>query len=179
MNKKEFNELIKYEKKLYLGKFSKKKIFLLRFCKEEVYERWLFIYYLRKCEYYLNKTGILSKLMLIRFRRKKNLQGRKIRVEIYENCFGKGLLIHHGNIVVNSLVRAGENIVFHGSNCIGNNGKNEFVPVLEDNIEFGFGSVIIGNIKICSNIIIGANTFVNKDINESNSTYVGFKAKKL
>ena len=49
-----------------------------------------------------------------------------IGVEIPENVFGEGLIIHHnGSIGVNGSSRVGKNCQLHGDNCIGNVGKSD------------------------------------------------------
>ena len=101
-------------------------------------------------------------------------------IEIGPNCFGKGLSIWHGgSIIVNPSVRAGENCVLRGANCIGNDGKMDKNPVLGDNVELGYGAVIIGNVTIADNTKIGANAVVNHSIEESGCTYVGVPARKV
>ena len=82
-------------------------------------------------------------------------------------------------IVVNSSVRAGENCILHGGNCIGNKGSVNVNPVLGDNVDIGFGAVIIGNIEIADNITVGANAVVNKSFMESGITIAGVPARRV
>lgn len=44
---------------------------------------------------------------------------------------------------------------------------------------FGYGSVIIGNVKIADNIRIGANSVVTKTFMEEGITIAGVPAKKI
>ena len=81
--------------------------------------------------------------------------------------------------MVNPGVRAGENCVLHGGNCIGNNGKTDISPVLGSNVELGFGAVIIGKVTVASNTVIGANAVVNRSIEAEGGTYVGVPAKRV
>lgn len=141
-----------------------------------------YLKYLRKFEYYFNnsKGSRFNTYMGYWFERRKNRLGEKLGIEIGPNCFGKGLQIwHYGSIVVNPEVRAGENCTLHGGNCIGNNGMDKAAPVLGDNVDIGFGAVIIGDITIASGTKIGANAVVNKSITEEGGTYVGVPAKKV
>ena len=80
--------------------------------------------------------------------------------------------------MINPNVRAGENCVLRGANCVGNNGTTDGNPVLGDNVELGYGAVIIGDITIAGNTIIGANAVVNRSIEES-GTYVGVPARQV
>lgn len=137
---------------------------------------------LRKFEYYHNnsKGSRFNTYMGYYFERRKNRLGEKLGIEIGPNCFGKGLQIwHYGSIVVNPNVRAGENCVLRGANCIGNNGTVDKNPVLGDNVELGYGAVIIGNVTVADNTKIGANAVVNKSITEEGGTYVGVPARKI
>ena len=141
-----------------------------------------YLRYLRKFEYYFNnsKGSRINTYMAYYFERKKNRLGEKLGIEIGPNCFGKGLSIwHYGNIVVNPEVRAGESCTLHGGNCIGNNGTDKAAPVLGDNVDVGFGAVIIGDIRIADGTVIGANAVVNKTITEQGKTYAGVPAHEI
>ncbi len=141
-----------------------------------------YLIYLRKQEYYYNNSrgSRWNTYLSFYYGRKKNRLGEKLGIEIGPNCFGKGLAIWHGgSIVVNPYVRAGENCVLRGANCIGNNGTLDKNPVLGDNVELGYGAVIIGDVNIASNTIIGANAVVTRSIEDEGGTYVGVPAKRL
>ena len=139
-----------------------------------------FLKYLRMQEYYLNTANgnKWKGFMALVYEGKKNKLGLKLGVEIGPNVFGKGLNMYHaGNIVINPAVRVGENCSLHGGNCIGNNGLTFDTPVIGDNVDIGFGAVIIGGITIASGVKIGANAVVNKSITEENCVVAGVPAK--
>ncbi len=139
-----------------------------------------YLVFLRKQEYYINTANgnKLKGLLAVYYERRKNRLGLRLGIEIGPNCFGKGLCLYHaGNIVVNTAVRAGENCKLHGSNCIGNNGKSQAAPILGDNVDIGFGAVIIGDIQIADDTMIGANAVVNRSVSEKGCTVVGVPAK--
>ena len=141
-----------------------------------------YLKYLRIFEYHLNnaKGSRFHTYMSYYYERKKNRLGSRLGIEIGPNCFGKALSIWHGgSIVVNPSVKVGENCVLRGANCIGNNGTIDKNPVLGDNVELGFGAVIIGDVTIASNTTIGANAVVNRSIVEEKFTYVGVPARKI
>lgn len=52
-------------------------------------------------------------------------------------------------------------------------------PTIGNNVEIGFGAVIIGKIKIADGIKIGANSVVTKSFLEPNITIAGVPAKKI
>lgn len=139
-----------------------------------------YVLYLRKQEYFVNTAGKskIKGLLGLYYERKKNDLGMRLGIEIGPNCFGKGLQIYHsGSIIVNPNVRAGDNIKLHGDNCIGNNGKTEGVPRIGNNVDIGYGAVLIGDIAIADNVKIGANAVVNQSILEEGCTVVGVPAK--
>jgi len=92
---------------------------------------------------------------------------------------GKGFVIMHGvGVVINSGVRAGENIVIESGVVIGaaRNGMPVEAPQLGSNIFIGSGAKILGGIKIGNNVKIGANAVVVKDVPD-NVTVVGVPAR--
>lgn len=101
---------------------------------------------------------------------KANHYASKYNLELYGK-YGKNLRIWHGNIIINGQAKIGDNVNFHGNNCIGET-KNG-TPVIGNNVEIGYGATIIGNIKIADNITIGANSLVNKSFAEEGVIIAG------
>ena len=52
-------------------------------------------------------------------------------------------------------------------------------PIIGNNVEVGFGAVIIGKVKIADGIKIGANSVVTKSFLEPNIKIAGVPAKKI
>lgn len=141
-----------------------------------------YLKYLRLQEFYINTAGKnkLKGLIALHFERKKNRLGIRLGIEIGPNSFGKGLCIWHaGNIVINPNARIGENCVLHGANCVGNNGKTEGTPRIGNNVDIGYGAVVIGDIEIADNVTIGANAVVNRSVLEPGCTIAGIPAKRI
>ena len=161
----ELKELLKNEKNIYLGQITFFRECKLMVTEEPIYQICKFVKYLRICEFYKEK-GKFYQIFLAYYRRKKNKFGNKMNIEIHEGCFGPGLLIYHGNIVVNANAKIGCNCKLHGCNCIGNKGTSIECPTVGDNAELGFGSGIFGAIKIANGTTIGANAVIIKDVNE-------------
>jgi serine O-acetyltransferase len=89
--------------------------------------------------------------------------------------FGPGLVIVHSfGIVVNSSVRAGRNVVLEHGVTIG--AEKFHSPVLGDNVFIGAGAKIIGGVRIGSDVKIGANAVVTKDLPDG-ATAVGIPAR--
>ena len=140
-----------------------------------------YLYFLRKQEYYINtaNSNKIKGLLGLYYEGRKNALGIKLGIEIAPNCFGKGLQIWHGNIVVNAGVKAGEHCVLHGGNCIGNNGMIDVSPQIGDNVNIGYGAVLIGDIYIANNCIIGANAMVNQSFEEPGAVIARVPARKI
>lgn len=158
-SKKELRKVLKFEKSFYLPKESAIELIVTSDNKYKLYQ---FMKALRITEYhYNNRTNIFHKLLYAIYRRKKNILGRALGVEISENSFDIGLMIHHsGNIVINGYSRIGKNCILHGNNCIGNNGKEYDAPILGANVRLGVGAKVIGNVSIADNVTIAAGAVV-------------------
>ena len=133
-----------------------------------------YLRYLRREEYYAN-TGRYYRALW--FEGRKNRLGIRLNLEIRRNCFGKGLNIYHQGCIVNPAVRAGENCVLHGANCIGNDGNTQAVPILGNRVNVGYGAVIIGGITIADDVTIGANAVVIQSVCEPGCTVAGIPAR--
>lgn len=165
--------------------FSENRIQHEKYMKKTNDPRYLvsvYIRYLRKEEYYLNckPSNVFSKLFNLVYEKRRNRLGAKIGFNMEPNCFDEGLTIFHsGSIVVNSESKIGKNCKLHGNNCIGNNGLTNLCPKIGNNVDVGFGAVIIGDIEIADDIKIGANAVVNKSFLEPGITIAGVPAKRV
>jgi serine O-acetyltransferase len=89
--------------------------------------------------------------------------------------FGPGLvLIHSTGIVINGLVRGGEN--FHLEHLVTIGAERRQAPVLGSDVFVGAGAKIIGPIRIGDGARVGANAVVVDDV-PSHATVVGIPAK--
>ena len=135
---------------------------------------------LRKQEYYINTAGSnkLKKLLALYYERKKHSIGNKLGFYVGPNSCESGLTIYHnGTVIINPQAHIGKNCKLHGNNCIGNKGISPDVPTVGDNVDIGFGAVIIGGVTIADNITIGANAVVNKSFNVPGVTLAGVPAR--
>jgi len=80
--------------------------------------------------------------------------------------------------VINKKAKIGQNCNIAHSVTIGqaNQGKLKGYPTIGNMVWIGTGSVIVGNIKIGSNVLIVPNSFVSMDVPE-NSLVIGNPAK--
>ncbi len=142
---------------------------------------WSFLKCMRMAEYYKNcKSSPFSKvifaLIMMRFRKLSLLLGFDIPL----NTCGPGLSIpHHGTIVVNHNAKIGTNCRLHVGTVIGASAGEEGAPNIGDNCYIGPGAKVFGDITLGDNIIIGANSVVNKSISESGIAIAGMPAKKI
>ena len=174
-NKKDLKIVLKYEKSLYLKKKLKMRIGqrLAGSYQPQIYR---YIVHLRKEEYFFNaKSGFIKKIGYCYHKRAKRKIGSKLGIDIGKNAFDKGLkILHPVAIIVNGDAKIGKNCRLHGNVCIGNNGiYNDSLPTIGDNVDIGYGSIIVGKINIPNNVIIGANSFVNKSFFEENIVIAG------
>ncbi len=88
---------------------------------------------------------------------------------------GPGLVILHSfGIVINTNVKAGRNLVLeHGVTIGAEKGQS---PILGDNVFIGAGAKIIGPVRVGSDVKIGANAVVTRDLPDG-ATAVGIPAR--
>lgn len=113
-------------------------------------------------------------LLTLIYSMKANRISSKYNLELYGK-YGENLRIWHGNIILNGNCIIGNNVNLLGNNCIGT--KKGKAPVIGNNVNVGFGSVIVGDVIIADNITIGANSFVNKNFREEGVVIAGCPAK--
>lgn len=83
--------------------------------------------------------------------------------------WGIGVVIHTRSIIGNNC-HIGQNVTIGGS--------KGGVPKLGDNVRVGGGSFVIGDITVGNNVVIGANSVVNKDVPD-NAIVAGAPARIL
>ena len=179
-NKEELKQYIASDNKDYRAPRFKQRL-VSAYAHYPMHEIKKYLKLLRRQEYCINTAGgnKLKGLLGLYYERRKNLLGRKLGFEISPNCCGKGLTIEHiGSIIINYHARIGENCRLHGANCIGNNGKTQGVPKIGNNVDIGYGAVVIGDIEIADDVVIGANAVVNKSVTIPGSIVVGVPAAR-
>ena len=174
--KRQLNEVLRIEKELYVPKGARTEAFIVS---DNVWNIYKYVKLLRKTEFhYNNKQNFFHKFLYILCRRKKNILGRKLGIEMSENSFDVGLLIYHsGNIVVNGYARIGKNCKLHGSNCIGNNGLSIKAPIIGNNVRLGVGAKVIGDITIADDVIVAAGAVVIESCYIKGAVLAGVPAK--
>jgi serine O-acetyltransferase len=143
---------------------------------------WEYERLLRRAEHYSNcKKGAIWRPITTFARLRAYSYGYKLGFEIPLNTFGPGLSIaHHGSIILNPLVRIGENCKIHNGVTIGSDlRQGDHCPTVGDNVFIGPGVQMFGKITIGNNIAIGANSVVNKSFPEDGISIAGAPAEKI
>lgn len=136
-------------------------------------EIWKFEILLRKCEYYTN-TKSHHPLLYLLIRLRLHKISVKLGYDIPVNVFGPGMKINHrGTIIVNANCRIGKWCDMHPGVCIGDNPtiddsgrKIHQAPTIGDFVFLGPGAKLFGAIRIGNNVKVGANSVVNKDVDD-------------
>ena len=184
-NQDQLEQILKNERKVYLGR---EQIRLEdKYRKSLKYEIYRYIAQLRKYEYLCyrrdhSKSNIFSKLWSLRVKmcdRKKNQLGAILGIEITPYFMGNGVRICHQNVIINGTV--GDNCVLHGHNVIGNKktGEKQEVPKIGRNVDIGVGAIIIGDIEIADDCIIGAGSVVTKSFLTPGTVIAGVPAREM
>ena len=89
---------------------------------------------------------------------------------------GEGLHIVHGDGVHLTVNKIGKNVtVYQGITCGAH--RNGY-PIIEDNVTIHPNSVVVGPIVLHKGCVIGANSYVDKDV-EENAVMVGAPAHRI
>ena len=188
MNYTDLQKVVNDEKALYLTNTPAKQ----KDMKKRLHKRyliWKYLYYFRCWQFYREQRSDKSASSLCRkvakfkshrFEKKKNIFSYKSGVEIGAQCkIGKNCDIWHSGVVINGDV--GDNCTFHGNNIIGNKGKGKETqnPKIGNGVDIGANAVIIGDVIIADNCVIGAGAVVTKSFTEPGSVIVGVPGRKI
>lgn len=147
--------------------YGDKRVSLFRYIFLPIELKYIII--LRKTQYDNSCLKLYYKVKLFFLQRKTSIQiPSKVNI-------GKGFYIgHHGTIIINPLVRIGDNVNIATGVTIGqaNRGEHKGVPTIGNKVWIGTNSVIVGKITIGDNVLIAPNSYVNCDI-PSNSIVIG------
>ena len=177
MTKNELKDIIQEDKQYYYGSFKK---YIGRVMTHNpLYRRGKYIIVCRKAAFYAKQGTVVGKLLELYYRRKKNILGEKLHIELGPQEFGRRLRIYHNDIIVNAGAVIGDDCELYGNNCIGNKGSQAeplAAPVIGNSVSFGVGASAVGAIHIADGIRISGLSFVNKDLSCPNSLYGGVPA---
>jgi serine O-acetyltransferase len=172
-NKEDLREYLSAEKGLYFGgeKSSFLEAFLLR---SKNYRIWQYLHILRLAEYHKNQHSVWHKIAFVWFHHRKYVVGHKLGFEIPENCVKKGLMIYHiAPIVINEDAKMGEFCCIVGNFCLGNTGAGTSSPVLGNKVTAGWGSCVIGEVKVADEVVIGAGCVLTHSVDRKGAKVLG------
>ena len=138
---------------------------------------WRWERLLRKREYITNcKNGLFWKIYKEWIRFRFHRSSVRLGFSIPINTFREGLYISHwGTITVNGRARIGKNCRMQEGVNIGDSRGG--VPTIGDNVYICTGAKVFGEIQVANDVIIGANSVVNKSVTENGVTVAGAPAK--
>lgn len=140
---------------------------------DSIFKRAIFFH--KKYEKAKRENNIFLKFILACF---ANHYATKYNLELYGEL-GDGIKIWHSNVVINGDAKIGKNVQFHGNNCIGYKNSEGGAPIIGDNVEIGYGAVILGGIYIADGTVVAANSVVVNDFLEKDIVIGGVPAKKI
>ena len=149
-----------------------------------VFKKDLYRYYGENGEPFLKKVFRPLELKYIKVFRKANrcrfaplksyymfrlmCLSQKTQIQIpARTAIGEGLYIGHlGRVIIHPDAKLGKNINIATGVTIGmeNRGKRKGAPVIGDNCWIGTNAVVVGNVKIGSDVLIAPLTYVNFDV---------------
>jgi serine O-acetyltransferase len=121
----------------------------------------------------LIRNSIVKKIIKFRLHVLKNISELDIPLG---TKIGRGLMIYHtGRVIINPRALLGENVTLSPGSVIGKSidlksGESHY-PIIGDQVYIGANSCVMGNVKVGSNVLIAANTFVNRDIPENSIVF--------
>lgn len=150
----------------------------------KAFEKDLYRYYGEAGEPFLKKVFRPLEIKYIKAFRKANtckfkplklfytlklmLLSNKTQIQIpARTSIGDGFYIGHlGRVIIHPEAKLGKNINIGTGVTIGmeNRGERKGTPVISDNCWIGTNAVIVGNVKIGSDVLIAPLTFVNFDV---------------
>lgn len=185
MTKQELESLLAEEMAVY--GITKKNLREKRFRHQKAYMIWQAIRALRIYEYRCalrdeSKNAITAHIRAFRVKiadRKLNKACEKVDAELTPGMIGKRIRICHDNVVI--FGRIGDDCVFHGNNVVGNKrtGASDEIPKLGNRVDVGYGAMIIGNVEVADDCVIGAGAVVTKSCTKPGTILVGVPAKEI
>ena len=134
-----------------------------------------YTFLLRKASLYKKRSplGIVYRLLLRKYSYKYGFQIPAT------TKIGEGFYIgHFGNVVVNQSAIIGKNCNISQGVTIGKayRGKLDGAPTISDKVWIGANAIVVGNIKIGSNVLIAPGSYVNFDVPD-NSIVISNRCK--
>lgn len=168
-SKAELRQYIEQDFFRNIGKVSIWKYLALKYYKTDSYMVFRYLKNLRKYEYAINclkGRSIVGNLIYIIRKLKWRRLSIKYNLLLPPNVIGPGFKIAHivgGGIIVNCK-SIGSNCSVNSGVIIGNNGGQDRIATIGNNVSISIGAKVIGDVTIGDNVIVAPNSVVVKDI---------------
>lgn len=138
-----------------------------------------YLKWLRICRWLYLKQGFVPKLLLKLASLRRTRVGDRYGFDFkYTSPMGKGYHISHNIGVINMARSCGDGLVFRNFITIGVTDTSQKGPVIGDFVQFGTGCKVIGDVTVGSNVLIGANAVVIRDVPD-HSVVAGVPARVI
>ena len=87
------------------------------------------------------------------------------------------MIFHLAPVVINEVARIGEFCCIAGNFCLGNTGAGTKSPVLGNGVHAGWGSCVIGDVKVADHVILGAGCVLTRSVGTEGAHVAGVPAK--
>lgn len=137
-----------------------------------------YVFWLRACNYLGGKPLLYPMYLYSRWRLRTCSYKFGIQIPMATRIAPGFCIGHFGSIVVNPNAVLGKNISILQGVTIGQlqRGARKGTPVIGDNVYIGPDAKVLGAVKIGSNVVIGANAVVAKDVPD-NAVVAGVPAQ--
>lgn len=175
-NKKDYIRFLKVEQG-----YKKNHNFFFLYAKTAFNPTRRFLLLLRTCEYpKCKRNNPCYKILYFIVKYLKYKLGLKLGFSIPENVVDEGFqLPHYGTIVINANARIGKYCRMHVCVNIGASGGGKAAPKIGNNVYFGPGVKVYGDIQIADRVAIAANAAVSKSCFETDVVLGGIPAKVI
>lgn len=166
-----------------IGDISVWKYYALKAYKTDSYMVFRYLKNLRKYEYAINCLKGKSLLGNLIYVIRKVIWRRlsiKYNLILPPNVIGPGFKIAHivgGGVIINCK-SIGSGCSVNAGVIIGNNGGQDKIATIGNNVSISIGAKVIGNVKIGNNVVVAPNSVVIKDVPD-NCVVSGVPAKVI
>lgn len=172
MTYKEYKETLDYELyRFYSGKLNLIQKIRIRYLQPNTN----CIYLARKMWYLYQKGGVYrlhSKFLYLKI-------ARRYGCTIFPTAkVDRGFHITHPTGIVLGKCVAGENFMIFQNCSVGSKKPGDGYPRIGNNVQLSSGSILIGNIEVADDVVIGAQSLVIKSITDA-GTYVGNPLRRV
>lgn len=180
-SRRDLSFFIQEDYKRNLGSTSKLSYFLKSIYRTDGYKAFRYLKALRHYEYSINvskRKGVFGKLHFAWCKLKWHRLSEKYNIILPPNVIGYGFKMSHivgGGIIINCK-SIGNYCSANAGVIVGNNGGQDRIARIGDNVSLTIGCKVIGDVVIGDNSVVAPNSVVIKDV-PANAVVSGVPAK--